>query len=213
MKYPSKLILTLAALYVPVASIPTQAEMSEAIQDIQRQWAVINYQTPETERAGAMHNLVDQCDAMSETNEGAEALIWCGIIRSTYAGMASPFSAMKYAKGARADFEKAIALDAAALSGSAYTSLGTLYAKVPGWPIGFGDKEKARKYLLQGLEINAAGIDANYFYGEFLLDQGEVDQARHYLLKAQQAPDRPDRPVADEGRRTEIEALLAKAQQ
>jgi Tfp pilus assembly protein PilF len=117
---------------------------------------------------------------------------------------------MKYAKAARKDLETVIGIDGEALSGSAYTSLGALYFKVPGWPVGFGSDDKAEEYLLKGLSINPDGIDPNYFYGEFLYEQGEFEQSREYLLKAQKAPARPDRPVADEGRQKEIGALLSK---
>ena len=41
----------------------------------------------------------------------------------------------------------ALAIDPKALAGSAYTSLGSLYYQVPGWPIGFGDDKKAREML------------------------------------------------------------------
>ena len=47
------------------------------------------------------------------------------------------------------------------LDGSAYNSLGVLYYKVPGWPVGFGDKAKARELLQKALAINPKGIDAN----------------------------------------------------
>jgi hypothetical protein len=66
------------------------------------------------------------------------------------------------------------------------------------------------EYLLKGLEISPSGIDSNYFYGEFLIDQGEYHQARPVLERALRAPDRPDRPMADEGRRREIQAALVK---
>ena len=46
--------------------------------------------------------------------------------------------ALGLVKRARADFEAAIKLDAGALDGAAYTSLGALYYQVPGWPVGFG---------------------------------------------------------------------------
>lgn len=35
--------------------------------------------------------------------------------------------------------------------------------------------------------------------------------AREYLLRAQQAPPRPDRPLADSGRQREIAKLLERA--
>jgi hypothetical protein len=58
-----------------------------------------------------------------------------------------------------------MAIDPRALQGSAYTSLGSLYYQVPGWPIGFGDDKRAEAMLLKALEINPDGIDPNYFYG------------------------------------------------
>ena len=39
----------------------------------------------------------------------------------------------------RRALEQALAIDATALEGSAFTTLGSLYYQVPGWPIGFGD--------------------------------------------------------------------------
>ncbi len=61
--------------------------------------------------------------------------------------------------------------DPDALHGSIYTSLGTLYAQVPGWPLGFGDNDNAKAYFNKALEVNPAGIDPNYFYAQFLYDQ------------------------------------------
>jgi Tfp pilus assembly protein PilF len=115
---------------------------------------------------------------------------------------------MSLAKEAREVLMQAEALDPTVLDGSVYTSLGTLYFKVPGGLIGFGDKDLARKYLEKALQQNPDGIDPNYFYGEFLLEQKEYDAARTALRKAKNAPQRPDRPLADEGRQQEIDALL-----
>ena len=96
------------------------------------------------------------------------------------------------------------------LDGSAYNSLGVLYYKVPGWPIGFGDKDKARELLQQALAINPQGIDPNYFYAEYLVETKHADEAVPYLERALQAPPRPGRNVADAGRREEARALLAR---
>jgi Tfp pilus assembly protein PilF len=97
------------------------------------------------------------------------------------------------------------------LDGSAYTSLGTLYAQVPGFPVGFGDDDKARKLLLKALELNPHGIDPNCFYADFLYREGQYAEALEYLGRAAQAPPRPGRESADKGRRAEIDALTAKA--
>jgi Tfp pilus assembly protein PilF len=117
---------------------------------------------------------------------------------------------MAPAKRARAQFEAALALDDKALDGSAYTSLGTLYHKMPGWPVGFGSDKKAREYLEKALQLSPTAIDPNYFYGEFLYDEGEYARALEYLEVAQKAPPRPGREIADAGRQAEIRALIEK---
>ncbi len=79
---------------------------------------------------------------------------------------------------------------------------------MPGWPLGFGDDDKARQYLLKALELNPDGIDPNFFYGDFLIEQDQPERARKYLNKALDAPERPSRPLADSGRREEIRSKL-----
>ena len=111
-------------------------------------------------------------------------------------------------KNAKKTLEQALAIDPQALNGSAYTSLGSLYYQVPGWPIGFGDDKKALENLRRGLAINPDGIDPNYFYGDYLFRKGDYEGAERALRKALQAPARPGRKLADEGRRGEIAQLL-----
>ena len=129
---------------------------------------------------------------------------------SSFAGAKGGLGALGLAKKARASLEAALEIDPDALEGSAYTSLGTLYHKVPGFPLGFGSDKKARRFLLQALEIDPNGIDPNYFYGEFLLDEKQFAEARKYLERALAASPRPGRPIADQGRRREIQVLLQK---
>ena len=74
--------------------------------------------------------------------------------------------------------------------------------------VGFGDRDLARDYLQKAIAANPDGIDPNYFYGEFLYEEEQYELAKTALLKAQSAAPRPDRPLADEGRKQEIAALL-----
>ncbi len=181
------------------------------VAELQQEWAAIMYQTAADERESSIAALADKArQQVAESPEDADLLIWRGIIVSTYAGEKGGLGALSLAKEARASLEEALAIDARALQGSAYTSLGSLYYKVPGWPLGFGSDKKARQYLTQALEINGAGIDPNYFMGEFLYEQGEYAQASQHLQTALRAPDRAGRDVADRGRREEIRRLLAK---
>jgi len=181
---------------------------------IQQAWAHVNYETPAGDaRAKAFDALEKRAGRFARQNpQRAEALIWEAIIESSYAGAKGGLGALGLAKEARGNLEDALKIDPAALDGSAYTSLGTLYYKVPGFPIGFGDADKARKLLTRALELNPNGIDPNYFYGEFLYEEGEYAQALQYLEKAARAAPRPGRELADEGRRAEIAALRAKVQ-
>ena len=79
---------------------------------------------------------------------------------------------------------------------------------MPGWPVGFGDDEKAEALLKKALSINPDGIDPNYFYGDYLARSKRFDEANAALEKALQAPPRPGRQLADEGRKQDINALL-----
>jgi tetratricopeptide (TPR) repeat protein len=107
--------------------------------------------------------------------------------------------------------ERAEHINPAALGdGSVYTSLGSLYAQVPGFPVGFGDPVKARAYLSKALKVNPSGIDPNFFYGDFLARQGDNAGAVKALEHALAAPPRPGHEVADRGRRAEVSALLAQ---
>ncbi|MDT8318957.1 MAG: hypothetical protein RQ826_00380 [Xanthomonadales bacterium] len=178
---------------------------------LQQRWAEVNYQLEGKTRLTAFEELVREADQLTASKpDFAAAYIWSGIIKSSFAGARGGLGAMKLAKAARTDLERAMEIDADALQGSAYTSLGTLYYKVPGWPVGFGDERKAEELLRTALTLNPDGIDPNYFYGDFLLDQKRYEEAEKALLKAQQSPARPDRPLADAGRQEEIEVALLK---
>ncbi|MDY6814966.1 MAG: hypothetical protein SV598_03665 [Pseudomonadota bacterium] len=176
---------------------------------IQARWAEIQYQLPEDKKEKAFEDLAGRAQAFVDAYpDRAEPLIWHGIVLSTYAGAKGGLGALGLVKDARKSLEKALEIDPDALEGSAYTSLGSLYYQVPGWPLGFGNDDKARKYLIKALELNPDGIDPNYFYADFLIRQDQPERAREYLEKALNAPERPNRPLADSGRRQEIRSKL-----
>ena len=141
-----------------------------------------------------------------------EPLIWEGIVTSEEAGMASTLSAMGYAKTAKAILEEAYQKDPAALDAGAPTSLGVLYYRVPGFPFGFGDNDRARQLLAQAVSLAPNGMDANYFYADFLMDQHEYIAAYKVLKHALSLPPQPKRPLWDKNRRAVIKELMAKAQ-
>ena len=204
---------TIAVLLVGLLAAPLMswaADVNEALARLQSRWAEVNYQLPEKQREAAFAELAAQAEAEVRNNPAPELLIWRGIILSTYAGAKGGLGALDLVKASKASLEQALAKNDQALEGSAYTSLGALYYQVPGWPVGFGDDDKAQAMLSKALTLNPDGIDPNYFYGDFLYRQERYAEARVALLKAQAAKPRPGREVADRGRQAEIQALLDK---
>ena len=186
------------------------SSIDDTLSALQHGWAAAYYSTPKPDKNAAFAALQRQADAAVQAHPNrAEVLIWHAIVLSSAAKFDGGLGALSLAKRARKELEQAEALDARALDGSVYTSLGSLYANVPGWPIGFGDKDKAAGYLRKALAINPDGIDPNFFYGELLAARGEKSAAKSYLQKALAAPARPGRDDADAGRRQEVEAALA----
>ena len=114
----------------------------------------------------------------------AEPLIVKSAILLTMAEDASMFVALGLVKQAKALLSKAIDINPKARGGSALVTMGVLHYKVPAWPIAFGDNKAAEKYLLKALEVDPNGVASNYFYAEFLLEQGKDALAVSYLNKA-----------------------------
>lgn len=194
---------------VTVTSLRVQAGLDSDVAHLQQRWAEVNYQLEGKTQLSEFERLVEEADKVTAAYpQAAEGWIWSGIIKSTYAGAKGGLGALALAKASKADLEKAMSLNDKALDGSAYTSLGTLYYSVPGWPVGFGDDDMAEKLLKTALTLNPEGIDPNYFYASYLVSEKRYDEARQYLAKAYDAPARPGRQLADEGRHKEVGELL-----
>lgn len=202
-----KVCVSLLALFLYIS--PAHADDMADVHHLQERWAEIKYRLPPEEQEKAFAGLIREAESLAATNgDNAAILVWEGIIRSTYAGVKGGLGALSEVKKAKQEFERAIEIDPAAMNGSAYTSLGSLYYQVPGWPLGFGDDKKAREMLEKGLEINPRGIDSNFFYGDYLKSMKEYKAALVVFEKALQAPPRPGRELADEGRKHEIETAI-----
>lgn len=202
-----------AALMACAVATPSFAGApADDLLSLQHDWAQIKYRmTDKDAQEEAIEALAARANQLSdEHGRKAEFLVWQAIVLSTQAGIDGGLGALGKVKEARKLLEEAEKADPDALDGAIATSLGSLYYQVPGWPIGFGSKKKARKYLTKAVAANPDGIDSNFFYGDFLAEKGEYEQAREVLMHALEAPARPDRPLADAGRKEEIKALLEK---
>jgi len=207
---PLRNLIPSLLLTLPLSCALAGGTLSDEIHELQQGWAEVTYHAIGADRKDAGYRALEAEAVRVESAfpDRAEPKIWHGIILSTHAGVSGSLSALKKVKLAKTLFEQAIAIDETALDGSAHTSLGSLYYQVPRWPLGFGDDEKAEQHLLRALTINPQGIDANYFYADYLGKAGHYPQARQVLEAALAAPARSNRALADAGRRQEIRVLM-----
>jgi len=204
------ILMSLALVYYQpgFAGLSSSAEMPE-VKEIQFEWARLYYRDEFLDQNfRELQALTEYATHVVEQHpDNAEALVWNAIVLSTLAEKKGGLGALGLVKQARAKLEQAEAVDPAVLGGSVYASLGTLYSKVPGWPIGFGSDKKAEQYFKKALAINPQSLDINYFFAEYLAEQGKEQLALEYIDKALQAPLMAERPVADKGRRAQAMKL------
>lgn len=206
------LALSLTSALTLTAVLPARADtVDDRVAVLQRSWDHINYEVPQATRLAEMARLNDQADTIVAASPNrAEPLIWSAIITASEAGLRGGLGGLRLAREAKALLERAEAINPRALNGSALTSLGSLYAQVPGAPIGFGNRARARTYLQRALAIAPNDVDANYFMGDLLNREHDYPGAARALEHALAAPARPGRATADRGRKAEASALLAQ---
>lgn len=215
---PARTLLMMPLLAAAITAVAAKASdipaMDAAVAHIESEWARIKYQVKEPDQQ--LHQidaLARQAAAVAAKYPGrAEPLLWQGIVTSEEAGMAGMFQKLGFASSARDILHKAERIDPTVFNGGVPMSLGVLYYRVPGFPIGFGSTAKARSYLQTALKQDPDGLDSNYFYGDFLYNQGDYAGAKVYFERALRAPVNPQRPVWYAGRRNDVRAELAKVQ-
>jgi len=191
-------------------------EVTDAVHELQTAWGSANYRTSDADKEKVFKALVDQSAALrAKYADRAEPKIWEAIIRAGYAGamggMSSLFNAMPQMELGRDLLLEAEKIDATAMNGSVYTTLGSFYYMVPGGFIGFGDDDKAEAYLKKAIEIAPDDMDANYFSGDFWMEQKKYKTAIPYFEKVLSLPDVASRPVYSAGRKAEAAEKLAMA--
>ncbi|GGX87542.1 hypothetical protein GCM10007160_13800 [Litchfieldella qijiaojingensis] len=204
----STVVLGVGLLLAPLVMAQT---LENDVFALQNRWEHITTQVPERERADAFGALAADAEAVAEAHPSEPSvLVWQGIILASQARAKGGVGALGLAKKARAALERAVALDPQGGNGSAYVTLGALYDRAPGWPLGFGDSETAEKMFSRALEIRPEGIDVNYYYAAFLEDEGRLEEAREHARRATEGPLREGRERSDEALREQARSLLGE---
>lgn len=190
----------LSVVFLVIFSFPACAiNLASAIDDIEREWAAVYYKHNHPNPSAIYQKLLTQAQTLGKQfPTQAEPLLWQAILVATDANHQSPIKALEHINIAHDLLMCAIALDPSGVSGAVQVTLGTLYYMAPGWPIAFGDTEKAEQYFLAALKINPDSIEANYFYGDFLIANNKAPQAQSYLQKAITIPPRKQQLFSDQ---------------
>lgn len=205
---------TVVVFLILFAAPLSASELSNAIASLEDQWSVAYYQSGESQQRQRYPQLLNQASELVERYpQSAEAKIWLATIMASNAALESSFKALSTLDDAKSLLEAAIQLNPNALNGAAYLTLGTLYYMVPGWPVSFGDNNQAEQMLKASLKLNPGGIDANYFYGDYLMRQERMAEAEVYLRKAVQATVRRQQLINDSHLQKDAKAALANIQQ
>ncbi|MDD1621072.1 MAG: hypothetical protein LUQ11_06285 [Methylococcaceae bacterium] len=205
---------TIVVFLILFAGSLRAADLSTSIAGLESEWAAAYYQNNEAQQKQAYPALLEKAaELVKRYPHSAEPKIWQATIMATNAAYESSLEALSTLEAAKALLEQAIQQNPAALDGTAYVTLGTLYYMVPGWPVSFGDNQMAEQLLKTSLKINPCGIDANYFYADFLLRQDRATEAEDYFRKAIQAPIRKQQVFADTQLQNEAKLALANTQQ
>ncbi len=179
---------------------------------IEAEWSRIHFELPRAEQAAAYAPLLALANNLAARYPSrVEALYWQAMIKINLAEFENKIAALELIHAARDLFKTVITLDPNYKKGASYVVLGVLYHRVPGWPIAFGDPDEAANLLKKALKINPLGIDANYYYGDFLLSKNEFEQAQAHFNTVLTAPLDPGRDLANNALKIKARIGLANA--
>src|SRR5690554_6825909 len=177
----SKLLAATLGAGLMLAPLAAVLAWESDVGALERRWEQITTQQDEGERRGALKALSERAERLVEANpDVAQPLIWYGIIEASHARERSGLGALSSARAARDALERAVEIDPQGGNGSAYVTLGALYDRAPGRPVGFGNSDTAERMFQQALEIRPDGIDVNFYYAAFLAEEGRQAEAREH---------------------------------
>lgn len=204
-----KKIIFVVFLLLPHAGFAKNLE--SIVHSIESEWATIYFAADTSDKKSAYTRLLKRITNLSnEMPNTPELLFWQATIIASRAEHQNGIEALTAIHKAQELLLKTIAIKPETMDGSAFVTLGTLYYLAPGWPIAFGDDNKAEKYLKKGLQINPNGIESNYYYGHFLLTQDRPQKALEHFNIALKGPVRKEQVFADTQLKEEVKKIMTQ---
>ncbi|HEX6828521.1 MAG TPA: hypothetical protein VF104_06040 [Burkholderiales bacterium] len=206
-------LLALAWLLLPLLAGAAPRAMEHSLERIRHEWAVAAFELAPERRDAALEVLAGMAHRVAERYPGeTRPRVWEGIVLASLAEARGPLAGYFTARSARGLLQAIEAREPSALDGTGYAALGMLHATAPGWPFSFGDEALARAYFEKAVATAPGGMEVHYFYGGFLLQQGQYGEATRHLRLALAGPAHcdPGNPGAQE--RREIRRSLARAE-
>jgi hypothetical protein len=202
-----RVLACIASMLLVSANTSEAQPLEESLYSVETRWADAAYSTSGKQQGKALKDLLADIRKLHESHpDRAEVAAWHGIVARTYMDVNG---SMRLAREARDALLVAESMDPLVLGGLVYANLGALYFNVPSSLGRFGNKTKGIGYLWKAIVVDPEGIDSNYLYARLLLDEKDYGAARDALIRAKDAPARPNHPEADSARKLEVENLLA----
>src|SRR3990167_1602555 len=147
----------LVTLIVFLSSAAVAAPSNDVVK-LRTDWAIAKYRTPKNQQLPEFEKLIKRAEAMNASHpRDAEIMLWYATTLSSYAQLKGGMGVLGHVKKAKTLLEQTIQINPRVENGLAQGVLGAMYARVPGWPIAFGDKNKARQHLQAAIQIDPQG--------------------------------------------------------
>lgn len=198
--------------FAVVALLFSGMAFAASIDDVRAEWEAVSV-APAGDKEARLSKLAETTEALVGANaNSAEAQTWHGIVLAGLAREQSKLAGLRTIKKARTALETATELDPNGLDGSAYVTLGAMYAQVPGRPIAFGNTKTAEEMFKKALSVRSTGPDVYSYYANFLADQKRTDEAKQFAQKAVAESPRAGRTNSDGELIKEAQQLLDSLQ-
>ncbi|SJL83486.1 tetratricopeptide repeat protein [Vibrio palustris] len=204
--YRSYMIVLLGMWSTIAVASPLKATLNQ----LQHQWAVCEYQKADEEKKQTCFQALvgDTNQHLSKHPDNLQLQTALAINLASLASVSGTSDALDLIKQAKHRLEPLQATTTGQLHTAVLVTLGALYYRAPGWPISFGDDDKAAALLSEAVELSPNDITARYFYGDFLAQQGHKQQAIYSLKRGLESQSPHLHPLVIQGRKQDIHRLL-----